>query len=479
MRRPSILLVDDDVKCRGELTRFLSDRSVDVHVADDAEHALGMLHDAQPDIVVAEIVLPGMSGVELARFLRDRMQHIGILFVTGKGDLGKIADLRDAGADGVLGKAVDFRELGRWIDDLLTDDERAPATHSRARAPHASVPQLIGRSRAMIALYWQILAAAESSTVTLIQGESGTGKELAARAIHAYSARWNEPYMAYNMAADRENVRESELYGHVKGAFTGADSEKRGLFAEAAHGSIVLDEIGDASNRAQRGLLRMLEEGCYRPVGSTKLVKVNARLIAITNRPLQQDVDDGRFRLDLYQRLKVIMIEVPPLRDRKSDIPLLTDHFLRMYAAECQLTRVPKLTADAWDALLEYDWPGNVRDLRNCIAGAVVRRRGRRIGAQDLGLKPATAPPLIGEAATSGQPRASYHEGATTSRTAEKTRYKTEGDDADHRRKVVAALKERDGNIRQAALQLGMSRTWLYRLIERFGITEADWKRTR
>jgi DNA-binding NtrC family response regulator len=316
--------------------------------------------------------------------------------------------------------------------------------------PAGQVGSLIGRTAPMLEVYKQVAHAADSSAPVLIVGESGVGKELVARAIHDHSERAREPFVAINCSAIADTLLESELFGHQRGAFTGAVADHKGVFEQAGKGTVLLDEIGDTTPALQVRLLRVLEEGEVRPVGGTRSLKVSPRVIAATNVPLEQAVADGRFRQDLYYRLSVVVIRVPPLRERRADIPLLIGSFLD---AACQRAgRKAVLSAAALEALMRHDWPGNVRELRNAIERLVVSSRGGVIETADLS-----------EADAASQPRA--HEPAFESLTTL--------DDLE-RRYLLHVLDATHGNRTRAAEILGIDRRTLYRMAERFGIELKD-----
>jgi DNA-binding NtrC family response regulator len=311
------------------------------------------------------------------------------------------------------------------------------------------VGSLIGRTAPMLDVYKQVAHAADSSAPVLIVGESGVGKELVARAIHDHGARAREPFVAINCSAIADTLLESELFGHQRGAFTGAVADHKGVFEQAGKGTVLLDEIGDTTPALQVRLLRVLEESEVRPVGGSRSIKVSPRVIAATNVPLEQTVASGQFRQDLYYRLSVVVIRVPPLRDRRADIPLLIGSFLE--AACSRAERKAVLSATALDALMRHDWPGNVRELRNTIERLVVSSRGGMIEADDLAVT------------------AAGHSSSTDPAFSSLTTL----DDLE-RRYLLHVLDAAHGNRTRAAEILGIDRRTLYRMAERFGIEMKD-----
>jgi DNA-binding NtrC family response regulator len=335
----------------------------------------------------------------------------------------------------------------RIVDRALEQRSNRPAVDTEVERPPG---QLIGRTGAMVEVYKQIAHAADSSVPVLIAGESGVGKELVARAIHDNSSRARDPFVAINCGAIADTLLESELFGHKRGSFTGAVNDHKGVFEQAGNGTVLLDEIGDTTPALQVRLLRVLEEAEVRPVGATQPVRVSARVIAATNRPLEQAVTENRFRQDLYYRLSVIVIRVPPLRDRRADIPLLIGSFLDDACRRSGQKKV--LSSEALEALMRHPWPGNVRELRNTIERMVVSSRGALLEAFDL-------PPLL----QPDRPAASENPFVDLPTL-----------DELERRYLQHVLDATNGNRSRAAEVLGIDRRTLYRMAERYGVPLKD-----
>ena len=450
MRR--ILIVDDD----RETTRFMSElldaEGRELVSATSVEAALAAIRRGGVDLLISDINLNDRrTGLDLLKTFRDENPAGQVVLISGFGTLETAIEAVRAGAFDYISKPFNIGEVKATVDRALDVVE---AGGSALPGPQTAVPRgLIGRSAAMVQVYKQIAHAAGSSAPVLVIGESGTGKELVARAVHAHGARAREAFVAVNCGAIVDTLLESELFGHTRGAFTGAVADARGLFEQADRGTIFLDEIGETSPALQVKLLRVLEEGEVRPVGASRTVKMHARVIAATNRELEEEVAAGRFRKDLYYRLGVIIIRVPPLRDRRTDIPLLVAQFLEN--AQSRASRRVTLTSDAVDALSAYDWPGNVRELENTIERLVVFSRGGAIGVADLPepMRDRRAPAL-----------GSLFEDLPSLDELEK-------------RYVLHVLKTVAGNRTRAAEVLRVDRRTLYRMMERFGLEEVAEKK--
>ena len=381
-----ILVVEDDESHRKTLDRHMSGSGYEVMAVESAEAALNSISGFRPGIVVTDVQMDGMDGFELLRRLRESVPDVDVVVITGyAGVQGAIDAMRD-GAYDYLVKPLDLDQL----DDVLercVSDRRAKQTGSSTDpvdSPLMGTGGLVGRHPAMMEVYKTVGTVAASRAAVLIQGETGTGKELIARTIHDNSAYADEPFVAVNCAAVPENLLESELFGHVKGSFTGATSDRLGRFELAGSGTIFLDEIGDTTISFQTKLLRVLQEREFYPVGGEELRKTRARVIAATHQPIKELVRDGDFREDLYFRLQVIEIYVPPLRERRSDIPLLVRHMLAKAAKELERP-APTVPPDVLAELLSRKWAGNVRELENTLTRAVVLCRGNALTLRDIG----------------------------------------------------------------------------------------------
>jgi two-component system, NtrC family, response regulator AtoC len=378
-----IMLVDDDEGLCLTLGPHMSGLGHEVLTAESAEKALSHLSAFKPDIVFTDVQMPGMNGFELlARLRRDR-PDVDVVIITGYGGVqGAIDAIRDGASDYLL-KPLDLDEIEAVIERCM-EARRARVTDEVDAGASAPAPGgLVGRHPSMLGVYKTIGAVSASRAAVLLRGETGTGKELIARTIHGNSPESDQPFIGVNCAAVPETLLESTLFGHVKGAFTGAFSDRRGPFELAGRGTIFLDEIGDTSLALQAKLLRVLEEREFYPVGSEHPRRTEARVIAATNRGLEDLVADGGFRDDLFFRLRVIEIRVPPLRERRSDIPLLVRHILSRAAVELG-RQVPGVSTDVMAYLVAQDWPGNVRELENTLTRALVMARGNTLALHDL-----------------------------------------------------------------------------------------------
>ena len=389
MANRTILIVDDEERVRDSLSRALEDTRTEVTAVSSGEEALRAIADRSPDLVISDVRMPAMSGLELLRLLEERAPAIDVVLMTAYDDLQTVAGAMRDGAVDFLVKPLDLHQLRAVVDRVFRDrsarrlNERAPERQSE----RVRDVTLIGHHPSMVQIFKRIGKLSNTRATVLIRGESGTGKELIARAIHESSDTADAPFVAVNCTALPTSLLESELFGHVKGAFTGALSDRRGRFALAGNGTIFLDEIGDTSAELQAKLLRVLEQGTYYPVGSDHPERTTARVLAATHRDLEGMVQSGDFRQDLYYRLCVVEIVVPPLRDRRDDIPALAEHLVAEASRLAQRDQ-PVLTPEALDLLLRQDWPGNVRELRNCLTRAVVLAAGSVIGPEQLNLRP-------------------------------------------------------------------------------------------
>ena len=431
----SILLVDDDERVLTSLARVLRGDGHDVRAAGDATSALSRIAEAEPDLVLSDVRMQEIDGLALLRVLKERAPRVPVVLMTAYGDLPTVSAAMREGATDFLVKPLDARQLRSVVRSAL-DERRAQPPSQPEDAPQGT---LLGRDPAMLELFKAIGRLASSRATVLIRGESGTGKELIARALHEGSEWSSEPFIAINCTAVPATLLESELFGHTRGSFTGATADRRGRFELAGRGSIFLDEIGDTSLDFQAKLLRVLQEREYLPVGAERAVRTEARVIAATHRNLEKLVERGRFREDLYYRLRVVELHVPPLRERAGDIRLLAEQLIKR-AANAAGRPIPALTDDALEQLLAYRWPGNVRELENTLTRAVVLAPGDVLRREHLGLDPAR-----------------LHGGARSLDNAMR----------DH---IVAVLASTGGRKARAARILGISRPRLDRLIERYRI---------
>lgn len=382
-----ILLVDDEKAQREMLAGFLSRQGYKVVTAEDGVGALERYSAGSFDLVLSDFRMPGMDGFTLLRELKRRNPEAVVVIMTAYGTVNTAVAAMKEGAYDYLNKPIDLDELLLRIERVeresaLKRENRELKEQLREKFQVDFIITASGKMEEALNLVGRV---ASSQATVLILGESGTGKELFARAIHYASPRAGKPLVKVNCAALPENLLESELFGHEKGAFTGAVARRIGRFEQADGGSIFLDEIGDLSPALQSKLLRVLQEKEIERVGSNQTIKIDVRVIAATNRNLEEAIRKGAFREDLYYRLNVVTMSLPPLRERKEDIPILIDHFLKKFSRENK-KQVSSLTKEAKDLLIHYDYPGNVRELENIMERAVVLSRGESITSQDLPL---------------------------------------------------------------------------------------------
>jgi DNA-binding NtrC family response regulator len=402
-RSGRILVVDDEVNARTALAELLRDEGFEVETVADAFKALGKHEAFTPQIVVTDLKMPGMDGIELVKKLRAGEDPPSVIVMTAFGAVSSAVDAMRAGAAEYLTKPVNFEELLVAIEKVIQHAQLERETRQlRARVRDRVAPSnIVGSSPPMQRVFEITDQVAASKATVLITGESGTGKELVANAIHARSVRANGPFVKLHCAALAETLLESELFGHERGSFTGAMARKDGRCSMAEGGTLFLDEIGEISPAVQVKLLRFLQEHEFERVGGTETIKVDVRVIAATNRNLAAEVKAGRFREDLYYRLNVVTIDMPPLRERRSDIAMLAKFFLDRYNVDNAKT-IESLAPQTLELLTSYDWPGNVRELENAIERAVVLTSGTLVEPRHLPpnvrptLRMAGMPPIPG-----------------------------------------------------------------------------------
>src|SRR6187402_617422 len=382
MAHSNILIVDDEPGVRSALGGVLRDEGYEVDAVDSGESCLERLGRQAYDVVVLDIWLPGIDGLATLARMRERQVESQVVMISGHGNIESAVRAIKMGAFDFVEKPLSLEKTVLVVRNALRQ-RRLEAENQALRAKVDAQHTMVGESYAMVQLREQVATAAPTNGRVLIFGENGTGKELVARNIHALSRRRTGPFVEVNCAAIPEELIESELFGHVRGAFTGAVADRRGKFELAHGGTIFLDEIGDMSVKTQAKVLRVLQEQVMEPVGGSTRIRVDARVLAATNKDLTAEIRAGNFREDLYFRLNVVPIFVPSLRDRQEDIPLLADHFMAMLARE--YGRRPKtFDADAQTALRQYVWPGNVRELRNVVERLMIMVPSDRISSRDL-----------------------------------------------------------------------------------------------
>ena len=379
-----ILVVDDEERMRQLLVKLLQRAGYEVEQVPCGREALALTRVQVFDLVLTDIRMPEMDGMQLLRLLREERPETAVVMMTAFGSVDSAVQAMKEGAYHYISKPFQMDEVLIVVERVVVEGRlrRELASMRSALQERYGFDNLVGKSKPMRVVYDLVERVAPSTATVLIQGRSGTGKELVARAIHVNSPRHDQPFVPVNCSAIPADLLESELFGHVKGSFTGAVADRKGLFMDADGGTLFLDEIGDMGSDLQAKLLRVLQDHKIRPVGGTKEVVVDVRLVAATNQILEQRVADGAFREDLFFRLNVIPIQLPELRQRAEDIPLLVDHFLVRYGA--QSAGHKRISHDAMAALVRYSWPGNVRELENAVERASVLCRDDEIGLADL-----------------------------------------------------------------------------------------------
>ena len=448
----TILVVDDEESILQSVTDILEDEGFQVKTAENGEVALSVIREAMPDIVLLDIWMPGMDGIEVLRRSKEEWPFIPVVIMSGHGTIETAVKATKLGAYDFIEKPLSYEELVMTLQNALRFRE-LQEENVLLRQKVGRVKELTGQSPAMKALKEQIRVVAPTDAWVLIYGENGTGKELVAQTIHRLSSRRNRPMIEVNCAAIPEELIESELFGHEKGAFTGATTMKRGKFDLANGGTLFLDEIGDMSLKTQAKILRILQEQRFERVGGSKTIKVDVRILAATNKDLEKEIEKGRFREDLYYRLNVIPIVVPPLRERKEDIPILVQEFLEEFSRKLG-TPQKSMEQEAVQYLMDYDWPGNVRELKNFIERLVILTRKDVIRAGDL-LSQFQGRPRQG---LGYSPDFMACPDFKTARSMFEREY------------ILRKLEENQGNITKTADAIGIERRHLHRKIKSLGI---------
>jgi DNA-binding NtrC family response regulator len=469
-----VLVVDDEPTVRRSLARMLLSRGMEVLTADDGKAALDLLAKERVDVALVDLMMPNIGGLEMLQHAKAQGLEVEIIMMTAFGDVETAVHAVRAGAYHFLTKP--FRSNDEVVLTVAKAAERRrliDRAHllEQKLEQHEKFGELIGNSQSMREVYRLAMGVAPTSSTVLILGESGTGKELSARAIHQHSPRAGRPFVAVNCSAIPVDLVESELFGHVRGAFTGATATREGLFETANQGTIFLDEVGDLPPLAQVKLLRVLQEGEIKRVGSNETRLVDVRVVAATNVDLRARISDGKFREDLFYRLNVVAIELPPLRARRDDIPLLAFHFLQKYAARTGRD-IRKVSPEAMRLLQTQPWPGNVRELENAIEHAVVFCRKDTILPGDLPFgKKAVDPQPEASPETASAPDMSLPGGLSD------LPYR------DAKQRAVAAfelayfeavLRRAAGNVSEAARQAGLDRSNFRRAARRAGVSSRD-----
>lgn len=449
----TVLLVDDEPAILQALTAILTDEGYRAAQARHGADAVKMAAKDPPSVVLLDIWMPDQDGLETLRQLREATPHVPVIMMSGHGTIETAIKAIKLGAYDYIEKPLSLDKVLLLVQHAI-ETRRLSEENRRLKAAITRRLALIGGSPAMTRLRSLIGTAAASHSRVLISGENGTGKEVVARLIHAQSPRADAPFVDVNCAAIPDTLIESELFGHERGAFTGATSMKRGRFEEADGGTLFLDEVGDMSLATQAKVLRALQEQRFTRVGGARTIEVDVRVISASNKLLVEEIARGAFREDLYYRLNVIPLAVPPLREHRDDIPELAAHFLRDIAAD-QGLKSKTLDPGALDALMRYHWPGNVRELRNTIERLLIMVSGPTIGTADL------APPLTDRSGGGHQGAPLPEQESTSLRDARA---------AFERAFITRVLKTHDGNVSKTAEALGLERSHLHRKIKLLGI---------
>lgn len=454
-----ILIVDDDRDFRRGLGLLLERKNLSCESVESGHAALEALKHRHFDIVFTDLNMPGMDGLDLLRTIKRNWPQTAVLVITGFGTIETAVDAMSEGAHYYVTKPFNNHEITVTVDRVLREQQiedelellRAEVTKKRGFG------NLLGRDRQMVEVFELISKVGSTNVPVLVCGETGTGKELVAQAIHYEGARSKRPFVGLNASALPDSLLEAELFGSRKGAFTGADRDRKGLLVKASEGTLFLDEIGNMSNQFQNKLLRMLQEKEVTPLGSSDSIKVDVRVIAATNIDLGEEVRAGRFREDLFYRLNVIQIRLPPLREREGDVPLLAEHFIEKYCVDQGCSR-KRLTPAALRVLTTYSWPGNVRELENVISRALIIADGDELTHRDIILEHERFSSDGSSAAHYGLPYDQAKERAI---------------EAFQRDYVARVLSECSGNISRAAEKSGITRAALRRIIHRHQISAA------
>lgn len=450
----NILIVDDEISIQESLAGVLRDEGYDVSLATSGLQALKLIEEDPPDLVFLDIVMPGIDGIETLRRIKERHPDIYVVIISAYGTIETAVKAIKHGAFDLIEKPLSLDKVvltAKHAFDFLTLDQE----NRLLRQKVYRTSRIDGVSSTIRKLESEIERAAPTNASILITGENGVGKEVVAQLIHQKSRRSNKPYIEVNCAAIPEELIESELFGHEKGAFTGASSHKRGKFDLAHEGTLFLDEIGDMSPKTQAKILRILEEQKFERVGGSKTIEVDVRIIAATNKSLEEEIKKCNFREDLYFRINVIPLLVPPLRERKEDIPILANEFLKRFVEELNLEE-KVITPEAMDLLVHYKWPGNVRELRNIVERIVIMTSGTVIKPEDI-------PHTITHASTGRQSPNSLFEIDSLK----------DAKDEFERRFISFKLSQFGDNITKTAEAIGIERSHLYRKIKSLSI-EAD-----
>jgi len=444
-----VLVAEDDRVARDLLCEILRGEGFNVDAVDDGAGAIERAAAGRYDLVVSDVRMERSSGLDVLKAFTDKAPGTPVILITAFGDVTGAMEAIQRGAYDYVSKPFNIEELKLTVTRALERRRLVAENRTVQNEPKTQIEDIVGKSAVMLEVYKLVARVAASTATVLVTGESGTGKELVARAIHTHSPRVRAAFVPVNCTALTESLLESELFGHARGAFTGAVGAKRGLFEMANGGTMFLDEIGDMGPKMQAQLLRTLQDGEVRPVGGSESIRVDVRIVCATNKDLDEEVKAGRFREDLYFRINVVTVRLPPLRERREDVPILVGHFLAKIARR-ERREQAALSPEALRLLIAYGWPGNVRELENAIDRAVAVAKGNVILPSDLPPEVGGAGPVvIGEGGGIIEDRPTLAEL--------------------ERRYIALVLQESGGNKKKAAERLGIDRRTLYRALERTG----------
>jgi len=443
-----VLIVDDEANARKVLSAILQQEGYHVHESMSVDHAVGLMHSEEVDAVITDLKMPNKDGFQLFNYISQHHPHTPVVFLTAYGSVESAVNAMTSGAYHYFIKPPDYPKLKSVLATAIEKNaaHRKFEDLKRKSSEQSNAPSFIGQAPSMVGILKTIEMVKDSESSVLIQGETGTGKEVIASNLHYLSKRFGKPFVAINCAAIPRELIESELFGYEKGAFTGATASRTGKFEEAAGGTLFLDEIGELDISVQAKLLRVLQEREIVRLGTNTRFKVNFRLVSSTNRDLKKEVEEGRFREDLYYRLNVVKISVPPLRERKEDIPLLAAEFLHTFSL--RENRPFFFSDEVMESFMHYDWPGNVRQLRNVIERAAVLARGERITVHEL--------PEDFQVQRQNRPA----DGTVKPLKALE------------RQAITEALQVFNGNKSKAALKLGISRKTFYKRLSELALSQ-------
>jgi DNA-binding NtrC family response regulator len=464
-----ILIVDDERDMLALLVRILSDAGqYDITVTEDSRSVAGLLESTHFDLVLTDLKMPHVDGLQVLEQVKAGSPQTAMVIMTAYGTIDSAIAATRKGAFDYITKPFRKERILQVAEQALKwqrlELENRMLREQLEEKPHFSA--LVGKSRAMRILQEQIAQVARTAATILITGESGTGKELVARAIHGHSLRSDKPFVPVNCSTIPETLIESELFGHIRGSFTGAVKDRKGLVEESDHGTLFLDEIGDISPLVQIKLLRLIQEGEFKAVGETRIRKVDVRFLAATHQDLQARIRSGEFREDLFYRLNVINIQLPPLRDRAEDIPVLAQYFLRKFAVLHAKKQVQGIAPEALERLLAWEWPGNIRELENVIERGVIMAQSETLRVEDLGMPT----PKEGE----GRSVIAAVEGVYDMPLKEAKDKLMEGFQTAY---ISRMLTKHGGNVSKAARDSGVKRQYLHRLMRETNVDSKDFKK--